>query len=80
VNTVNRQFQSAAGTVNAFVDPRCKELIKDLEQVCFKAESMTIDKDRDRARTHLSDAMGYLMWQECRTQPGIGERMKEFRL
>ena len=38
---------------------------------------MTIDKDRDRARTHLSDALGYLIWQECRMQPGIGERTKE---
>ena len=80
VNTVNRQFHSAAGTVRAYVDPKCRELIKDLEQVCFKAESMTIDKDRDRARSHLSDAMGYLMWQECRTQPGIGERKKELAL
>ena len=56
------------------MDPRCKELIKDLEQVCYKADTMTIDKDRDRARTHLSDALGYLVWQECRPQPKVGER------
>jgi hypothetical protein len=80
VNTMNRQFLNAAGVIAAYVDPRCKELIKDLEQVCFKAESMTIDKDRDRTRTHLSDALGYLMWQECRTQPAIGERAKELQL
>ena len=80
VNTVNRQFLSAAGVVGAYVDPKCKELIKDLEQVCFKADSQTIDKERDRARTHLSDALGYVMWQECRMQPGIGERAKELRL
>jgi hypothetical protein len=80
VNTVNRQFESATGAVRAYVDPQCKELIKDLEQVCFKAESMTIDKERDRARTHLSDAMGYLIWQECRTQTRIGERTKELWL
>jgi hypothetical protein len=80
VNTVNRQFINAARVVGAYVDPKCVELIKDLEQVCFKAESLTIDKERDRSRTHLSDALGYLMWQECRIQPGIGERAKELQL
>lgn len=80
VNTVNRQFRNAAGVVGAYVDPRCVELIKDLEQVCFKAETMTIDKDRDRARTHLSDALGYLMWLECRIQERVGERNKEMVL
>jgi len=74
VNLVNRLFLSAAGQVAVQVDPKCKELIKDLEQVCYKADSMVIDKDRDRARTHVSDALGYLMWQECRPQPTIGER------
>jgi len=49
-------------------------LIKDLEQVTYKADSNAIDKDRDRMRTHLSDALGYLLWQECRMLPRIGER------
>jgi hypothetical protein len=80
VNTVNRQFINAARVVGAYVDPKCVELIKDLEQVCFKAESLTIDKERDRLRTHVSDALGYLIWQECRIQPGIGERSKELHL
>ena len=80
VNVVNRQFCSASGSVHAYVDPKCAELIKDLEQVSFKADSMVIDKDRDRARTHLSDALGYLMWQECRGEAGIGERSKELNL
>jgi hypothetical protein len=56
------------------VDPKCKELIKDLEQVCFKEDSNQIDKDRDRLRTHLSDALGYLLWQECKPLGSIGER------
>ena len=55
------------------VDPKCKELIQDFEQVCFKADSTQIDKDRDRLRTHLSDALGYLLWQECRIAPTVGE-------
>ena len=56
------------------VDPQCKELIKDFEQVCFKEDTMQIDKDRDRLRTHLSDALGYLVWQECREAAKIGPR------
>lgn len=74
INVVNRQFRNAAGAVGAYVDPRCTELIKDLEQVCFKADTMTIDKERDRARTHLSDALGYLMFQECRMESAVGEK------
>ena len=50
------------------------ELIKDFEQVCFKEDSNLIDKDRDRMRTHLSDALGYVLWQECRVVSKIGER------
>jgi hypothetical protein len=57
-----------------WVDEKCTELIKDFEQVCFKADSNVIDKDRDRLRTHLSDALGYLLWQECRPLASIGER------
>ena len=48
------------------IDARCKELIKDLEQVAYKENTQVIDKDRDPKRTHLSDALGYLMWQEFR--------------
>jgi hypothetical protein len=74
INLTNRQLKSAAGKIGLLMDPQCKELIKDLEQVCFKADSNQIDKDRDRMRTHLSDALGYVLWQECREQPKIGER------
>jgi hypothetical protein len=62
INLTNRQLKSAAGTVGLLVDPKCKELTKDLEQVCYKADSDQIDKDRDRMRTHLSDALGYVLW------------------
>jgi hypothetical protein len=42
--------------------------------VCFKEDTSLIDKDRDRMRTHLSDALGYVLWQECRAGLKIGER------
>jgi Terminase large subunit, T4likevirus-type, N-terminal len=74
INLTNSKLWSASGEVGLVVDPKCKELIKDFEQVCFKQDSYQIDKDRDRQRTHLSDALGYLLWQECRPQGTIGER------
>ena len=74
INMMNRKLKSAAGTVGLYVDPSCKELIKDMEEVCFKEDTMQIDKERDRLRTHLSDALGYLVWQDARPQGKIGER------
>jgi hypothetical protein len=76
INLTNAKLRSAAGDVWLLVDPKCKELIKDLEQVTYKADSNVIDKDRDRMRTHLSDALGYLLWQECRVLPRIGEQQE----
>ena len=73
-NAMNRQLKSAAGRVGLLVDPKCKELIMDFEQVTYKSDSNVIDKDRDRLRTHLSDALGYLVWQECLSQPTNGPR------
>ncbi len=74
LNLMNARLYSAAGRIGLWVDEKCTELIKDFEQVCFKADSNVIDKDRDRLRTHLSDALGYLLWQECRPLASIGER------
>ena len=56
------------------VDPRCKELIKDFEQVAYKPGSGVMDKERDSKRTHLSDALGYLIWQEMRPRAPAGEQ------
>lgn len=74
LNLTNSKLRSAAGEVELLVDPKCKELIKDFEQVCYKEDSTQIDKDRDRQRTHLSDALGYLLWQEYRPGAHVGER------
>lgn len=72
VNLVNGLCHSASGAVNLYVDPKCTELIADFEQVNYKAETNQIDKDRDRLRTHLSDALGYVLCEEHRSP--IGER------
>ena len=36
--------------------------------------ALVIEKDRDSKRTHLSDALGYLVWQECGGMETVGER------
>jgi phage terminase large subunit len=73
VSLVNARLRNARDEVQLFVDPRCKELIEDFEQVSYREESTQVDKDKDRRRTHLSDALGYLIWQEDRSGT-IGER------
>lgn len=58
VNKVNAMLTNALGEVRLEVDPRCKELIKDLEEVMFKPDSGIVDKAHDPRRTHASDALG----------------------
>ena len=74
IHLTNAKFRSAAGDIGLKIDRKCKELINDLEQVSYKADTAQIDKEKDRMRTHLSDALGYLLWQECKQPPQIGER------
>jgi hypothetical protein len=74
VSLMNSKLESAGGERRLAIHPRCKELIKDFEQVTYKENSLVIDKDRDPKRTHLSDALGYLAWQECRGGLKAGEQ------
>ncbi|MGA2601099.1 MAG: phage terminase large subunit [Bryobacteraceae bacterium] len=74
VALMNAQLLSAYQEVQLFIDPRCKELLKDLEEVTYKPDSGIIDKEKDPKRTHLSDALGYLLWQECTPQMVYGEK------
>ena len=74
INLTNCMLRSMSGEIRVAIDPKCKELIQDFEQVSYKEDTGQIDKDRDRHRTHTSDAFGYLLWQECRPRPRVGER------
>jgi len=77
VELVNGRLRSASGDVALKVDPRCRELVEDFELVQFVAGTCEIDKTKDQKRTHLSDALGYLLWQECKAHAGrIGERWR----
>jgi hypothetical protein len=75
IATVNGMIRNSAGERRLFVDHSCKELINDFEQVAWKrdAHGTALDElaKKDPKRTHLSDALGYMVWQECRPhQPG----------
>ena len=74
VQLMNAKLRSADGVSMLRVDPRCKELIKDFEQVQYKENSTVIDKEADPKRTHLSDALGYLVWQELQNRKPVGEK------
>ncbi len=74
IHLVNSKLKSARGDIALVIDKKCTELIMDFEQVCYKGDTGHIDKDRDRMRTHVSDALGYLIWQECRPLRPIGEQ------
>jgi len=73
VRKVNALLTNALGEVRLEVDPRCKELIKDFEEVMFKPESGVVDKLRDPQRTHASDALGYVVWELFGEKPSAGE-------
>jgi hypothetical protein len=68
VNCVNAMFKNQAGESRLRISPKCKELILDLERVHWKTDSNgntsgEIDKS-DPNRTHVSDALGYMIAQE----------------
>jgi hypothetical protein len=79
INCVNAKLRNHAGEHRLFVHPSCKHLIQDFEQVCWKADPhgnplAELDKS-DPMRTHVSDAVGYLVAHEfsMRTVRRCGE-------
>jgi hypothetical protein len=78
INCVNAVLRNHAGERRLRIDPKCKQLIKDLEQVGWKADPhgnplAELDKS-DPMRTHASDALGYLVAREFPMRPQMGER------
>ena len=73
VQMMNAKLAAATGERLLRVHPKCLELIRDFEQVVYKEGSGVVDKDKDAKRTHLSDALGYLVWQECGGRGTVGE-------
>ena len=68
VNSMNNNLNKG----NLVIDPRCKNLIKDLEQVVNKDGTRDIDKS-NKNLTHLTDALGYAVdWEYPTVKPFIG--------
>jgi len=67
INCVNARLRNHFGQPQLFISPGCKELIRDLEEVCFTTDSTGAPTNElnksDRHRTHLSDALGYYLSQ-----------------
>ncbi len=74
VKRVNALLTSARGEVRLEIDPKCKELTKDFEEVMFKPDSGVVDKVRDPRRTHASDALGYVVWELYGEKVKTGEK------
>jgi hypothetical protein len=78
INIVNSRFLNAAGERRLFIDPKCKELILDLERITWRVDDSgqpTSDLDKsDRMRTHTSDALGYYLASAFPFVSKIGER------
>ena len=75
---MNALLRNHAGQHRLLVNPSCKHLIKDFEQVCWKADphgNPLTDLDKsDHMRTHVSDAVGYLVAREFPMRAARGER------
>ena len=63
VRKVNALLTNAVGEICLEVGSGCKELIKDFEEVMYKPGSGVVDKFRDPLRTHVSDGLGYVIWE-----------------
>ena len=55
VNSMNNNLSKG----NIIIDPKCKNLIRDLEQVVLKEGTRDIDKASNSELSHISDALGY---------------------
>jgi hypothetical protein len=78
VNCMNARLRNQVGQSHLFVDQDCKHLIKDLEQVSWRSDpngnALAVLDKSDRARTHVSDALGYLIAREFPMRPQMGEK------
>ena len=77
VNCVNAMLRNQAGERRLWIDPACKQLITDFERVHWKTDAngnMLPDIDKsDPLRTHMSDALGYVIAYEFGMQGKFGE-------
>lgn len=70
VNAFKDQLKTKAG-YGLLVNPKCEHLIRDIMNVKFRPNSNEIDK-RSAHETHMTDALGYLIWFESLVARGDG--------
>jgi hypothetical protein len=78
VNCVNAMLCNYAGERRLFLNPKCRELAKDFEQLAWKASPngspiSELNKS-DPMRSHLSDALGYYVVRKFPMREPSGER------
>lgn len=73
-NEVNAMFKNAAGDRRLLVHPRCKQLIKCLDGLTYKAD--TSQPDKGMGLDHLPDALSYLVHYEY----PINQKMNRMQL
>jgi hypothetical protein len=78
INCVNARLCNSLRERRLLVDPSCRQLIRDLEQVTWRTDAngnplVELDKS-DPMRTHTSDALGYYVASEFPMQASIGYR------
>jgi terminase large subunit-like protein len=76
INCVNSRLANSLRECRLFIDPRCRQLIRDLEQVSWKTDAngnplLELDKS-DPMRTHTSDALGYCIAREFPMRAPVG--------
>jgi hypothetical protein len=60
----NALLENAAGQRRMFIDPRCKHLLDDIQQRCYRPGTRKPADSffRDRQMGHITDAMGYVVF------------------
>ncbi len=76
INAVNGMICNSKGERRILVNPKCKNLIRDFEQVSYKEGSTQIDKNKDFKLTHTSDAAGYFIEKEFSLNKGRIEGLR----
>jgi hypothetical protein len=61
-SAVNAMLSNADGLRRMFINPRCKNLIRDIQQRSFKPGTTDPDNS-DPEAGHITDALGYGVWQ-----------------
>lgn len=70
VNAVNGVICNSKGVRRLLVNPNCKKVIADLEQVGYKDGTTEIDKNKNKDLTHISDALGYFIEKDFSLNKG----------